>query len=36
MPLNAEALAARLRDILDDKLVGCVVALDEATIEVAP
>jgi NADH-quinone oxidoreductase subunit C len=36
MPLNAEALATRLRETLDDKLVGCVVALDEATIEVAP
>ncbi len=36
MPLNAEALAARLRETLDDKLVGCVVALDEVSIEVAP
>ncbi len=36
MPLNAEALAARLRETLDDKLVGCVVALDEVTIEIAP
>jgi NADH-quinone oxidoreductase subunit C len=36
MPLNAEALAARLEEILADKLVGHTVALDEVGIEVAP
>jgi hypothetical protein len=36
MPLNAEALAARLEETLGDKLVGQTVALGEVTIEVAP
>ena len=36
MPLNAEALAARLDETLADKLVGHTVALEEVSIEVAP
>jgi NADH-quinone oxidoreductase subunit C len=36
MPLTAEALAARLEEILGDKLVGHAVALGEVTIEIAP
>jgi len=36
MPLNAEALAARLEETLADKLVGHTVALEEVSIEVAP
>jgi len=36
MPLNAEALAARLEETLGEQLVGQTVALGEVTIEVAP
>jgi len=36
MPLNAEALAARLEETLADKLVGHTVVLEEVSIEVAP
>lgn len=36
MPLNAEAIAARLEDLLGEQLVGQTVAFDEVTIEVAP
>ena len=36
MPLNAEAIAARLEEILGEQLVGKTVALNEVTIEVAP
>lgn len=36
MPLNAEAIAARLEETLGEQLVGKTVALNEVTIEVAP
>lgn len=36
MPLNAEALAARIEETLGEQLVGQTVALGEVTIEVAP
>ena len=36
MPITPETLLERVQDVLGDKVVRGVVALDEATIEVAP